>query len=79
MSAMERTAQPTRPQVTVPQVLADALERNPEIAEKFGRLSSSCRREYAEWISGAKRTETQAKRVAAALEMLAQGKSKGKA
>ena len=42
---------------------------------KFYNLSPSGRREYLEWITGAKRAETRARRVAKTLEQLADGKA----
>jgi uncharacterized protein YdeI (YjbR/CyaY-like superfamily) len=39
-------------------------------------MSQSCRREYCEWIAEAKREETRAKRIATALEWIAEGKSR---
>jgi len=39
-------------------------------------FSPSHRREYIEWIAEAKRPETRAKRVATAIEWLAEGKTR---
>ena len=39
-------------------------------------LSPSCRREYVEWITEAKREETRAKRLKIAIEWIAKGKSR---
>ena len=39
-------------------------------------MSPSCRREYSEWIADAKREETRDKRIATALEWIAEGKSR---
>jgi hypothetical protein len=52
------------------------VELPPELAEareEFERLSYTNKREYAEWISGAKREETRQRRAAKAVEMLRAG------
>ena len=59
--------------VDVPPPLAAALERNPEAQAAFGRLSYTHRREYAEWISEAKREDTRARRAEQAVAMLREG------
>jgi uncharacterized protein YdeI (YjbR/CyaY-like superfamily) len=41
----------------------------------FDRLAPSRRYEYLEWITGAKRPETRAKRIAQAADLLAEGKN----
>jgi hypothetical protein len=52
------------------------VELPPELAEareEFERLSYTHKREYAEWIAGAKREETRRRRAAKAVEMLRAG------
>jgi uncharacterized protein YdeI (YjbR/CyaY-like superfamily) len=58
----------------VPESLRHALKENPRAAEHFQRFSPSQRREYIEWVSEAKRPETRARRVATAIEWIAEGK-----
>lgn len=75
------TSMPSRPRVAksaveVPEALAAALRKNKAAAKQFEVMSPSCRREYSEWIAGAKREETRDKRVATALEWIAEGKSR---
>jgi len=60
----------------VPPDLASALRRNRRAAATFQDLSTSRRNEYVEWITDARRDETRAKRLATALEWLADGKSR---
>lgn len=60
--------------IDVPEDLAAALAGDDEGHEAFGRLSYSHQREYVEWITGSKRAETRARRVAQALERLKEGK-----
>ncbi|WP_158820945.1 YdeI/OmpD-associated family protein [Granulicella sp. S156] len=62
--------------VDVPEALTAALKKNKAAAKKFEAMSPSCRREYSEWIAEAKREETRDKRIATALEWIAEGKSR---
>lgn len=68
-SAPRRMADPD-----VPDELATALKKNRKAATTFQAFSPSHRREYVEWIAEAKRADTRAKRVAQAVEWLAEGK-----
>jgi hypothetical protein len=77
----ERTSSFKRPRVAkpeaeVPAVLTAALKKNKTAAANFATMSPSCRREYCAWIADAKREETQLKRVATAIEWIAEGKSR---
>ena len=63
-----------RPAPAVPEELAAALEANPAAKAVFEGFPPSCRREYSDWVGEAKRAETRAKRVAQAVEWMAQGK-----
>lgn len=74
--SIQRVAKPTRTEVEVPEALTTALRANKPAAERFAAMSPSCRREYAEWIADAKRDETRSKRVATALEWIAEGKGR---
>jgi uncharacterized protein YdeI (YjbR/CyaY-like superfamily) len=56
--------------VVLPEDLAAALATDEPAATAFGRLSFSHRREYTEWIAGAKRPETRARRVTETLARL---------
>ena len=58
----------------VPADLAAALRKRPKAKAHFEGLSPSHRNEYVAWITEAKRDETRAKRLATALECLADGK-----
>ena len=60
--------------IEVPEDFAVALAANPAAAQFFDGLAPSHRYEYLEWITGAKRAETRAKRIGQALEWLAEGK-----
>jgi uncharacterized protein YdeI (YjbR/CyaY-like superfamily) len=52
------------------------LKKNRKARSAFEAFSPSHRNEYVEWITEATRDETRAKRLATALEWLAEGKSR---
>ena len=59
---------------TVPQDLRAAINGVPAAKVTFDGFPPSCQREYVEWITEAKRDETRAKRLAQAVEWMAEGK-----
>jgi uncharacterized protein YdeI (YjbR/CyaY-like superfamily) len=63
-----------KPEAKVPKELAAALEKNRKAAAAFAAFPPGQRREYCEWIGEAKREETKAKRLAQAIEWIAEGK-----
>jgi uncharacterized protein YdeI (YjbR/CyaY-like superfamily) len=65
-----------KPNVEVPEALAAALKKNKVAAKKFEAMTMGCKREYCQWIADAKREETGDKRVATALEWIAEGKGR---
>jgi hypothetical protein len=62
--------------VKVPSVLSAALQKNKKARAGFAGLSPSHQREYIEWITEAKTDDTRARRLAQALEWMAEGKSR---
>ncbi len=64
----------SRPEPRVPEDLAAALERSPSAAAVFAGFSPTNRREYVEWLTEAKREATRARRLAQAIEWIAEGK-----
>jgi uncharacterized protein YdeI (YjbR/CyaY-like superfamily) len=58
----------------LPDAFRAALEQHPGAAATFERFSPSARREYVEWIAEARREDTRARRIATAVEWLAEGK-----
>jgi hypothetical protein len=60
--------------VEVPPDLAEALAVDGDAAATFDRLSYSHRKEYVDWIEGAKRLETRRRRVASTMERLRAGR-----
>lgn len=63
-------------EAAVPPELAAALKKNRKAAATWEKFPPGHRREYATWITEAKREETKAKRVAQAVEWLAEGKAR---
>jgi uncharacterized protein YdeI (YjbR/CyaY-like superfamily) len=53
---------------------AAALVNAPKAKAAFDAFPPSCKREYLEWVSEAKREETRHKRIATAVEWLSEGK-----
>jgi uncharacterized protein YdeI (YjbR/CyaY-like superfamily) len=62
--------------LVVPTELTSALKKNKKAAAAFEGFPPSHQREYADWISEAKRDETRKRRVDAAVEWMAEGKSR---
>jgi hypothetical protein len=70
---------PRSPKKPPPQLSAEfvaALRRNKAARETFDNFSSTNQRDYAEWIAEAKTEATRARRLATALEWLAEGKAR---
>lgn len=65
----------SKPPVKVPAHFTRALRSNPRALATFEGLSPGHRREYVEWITGAKQEATRERRMATAIEWLAEGKS----
>lgn len=79
MALTEQGVKPPRskhekPPFVVPQDMQAALDAHPAAAATFGGFPPSAQREYVEWIVEAKRDETRTKRLAQAIEWLAEGK-----
>jgi uncharacterized protein YdeI (YjbR/CyaY-like superfamily) len=60
--------------VAVPDDLRAALGRRPAARAAFEAFSPSHQREYVEWLEDARREETRRRRLATAIEWLAEGK-----
>jgi hypothetical protein len=74
-SAVRKVATP-KPLPEIPADFAAALSSNAAASTTFEHFATSHRREYLEWILGAKRMETRARRISQAIEWLAEGKSR---
>lgn len=74
--AVPRRRPTQRGDVVTPPDLQAELKKHPRARETFEAFSPSHQREYVEWITEAKQEATRARRLAAAIEMLNEGKSK---
>jgi len=63
-------------EIAMPDDFAAALGHRPRAKAVYDGFSPSARREYLEWVVEAKRAETRAKRIAQAVEWLAEGKKR---
>ena len=63
-----------KPALPVPADLAAALRRSKQAAATWADFSPSCRREYIEWITEAKRPETREQRLLTTVEWVSSGK-----
>ena len=72
--SIDRSKKSPKKPVRIPPELTTALKKNKMATKVFGEFSSSCKREYAEWIAEAKRPETRARRVKQSVEWISEGK-----
>src|SRR5262245_593369 len=63
-------------EVEVPPALAQALEGGLEAKARFDALAFTHRKEFATWVAEAKKDETRERRVAQALQMLREGRTR---
>jgi uncharacterized protein YdeI (YjbR/CyaY-like superfamily) len=77
-AGVPRKARPKEPKkpLPVPADLKAALGKSAKARATFEGFSPSHRREYVEWIIEAKGEETRARRLATAIEWMAEGKSR---
>lgn len=71
--AARKTAGP-KLRAAMPEDMASALERNKAAKAAFDAFPPGAQREYMDWIVEAKRAETRQKRLAQAVEWIAEGK-----
>jgi uncharacterized protein YdeI (YjbR/CyaY-like superfamily) len=76
IAARHKVVKAPKPAVETPAEFSSAIARNKKAATVFAAFSQSCKREYVEWIADAKRPETRAKRIATAIEWIAEGKQR---
>ncbi|HEY0131981.1 MAG TPA: YdeI/OmpD-associated family protein [Allosphingosinicella sp.] len=65
-----------KPALETPPELETALSANPAARATFDGFPPGCRREYVEWVAEAKRPETRDRRIAQAVEWMAEGKKR---
>jgi Bacteriocin-protection, YdeI or OmpD-Associated/Domain of unknown function (DUF1905) len=63
-------------EVDMPDALTSALATDPVAQAVFDRLAFTHRKEFARWIAEAKREATRERRVASALQMLKEGRTR---
>jgi uncharacterized protein YdeI (YjbR/CyaY-like superfamily) len=73
---MQKKPTAPKPEAEVPAELTAALKKNKAASTTFTAFSPGCRREYVDWITEAKRPETRDKRVAQAVDWMAEGKQR---
>ena len=73
--ATRKSARPRAP-LEVPGDLLAALDGDRKAKAAFDAFSPSARREYVEWVTEAKREETRQRRIAQAVEWMAEGKQR---
>jgi uncharacterized protein YdeI (YjbR/CyaY-like superfamily) len=73
---MPKRPKAAKADVEVPAGLATALKKNKAASATFAAFSPSCRREYTEWIADAKQEATRERRIAQAVEWMAEGKQR---
>lgn len=67
---------PSNQPIEVPSYFNTQLKKHKKAQTFFDNSSSSCKREYIQWITEAKSEDTRNKRMASALEWLSEGKSR---
>lgn len=70
-----RAERAKKPEAKAPADLAAALKKNARARKHWDAFPPSHRREYIEWITGAKQEATRARRLATCLRQVAEGKS----
>jgi uncharacterized protein YdeI (YjbR/CyaY-like superfamily) len=73
---MTRPKKAAKPAPELPAKLSAALKKNKAAQKVWSDFSPSCQREYTDWITEAKREETKEKRIAQAIEWIAEGKQR---
>jgi uncharacterized protein YdeI (YjbR/CyaY-like superfamily) len=76
ISARRKVVKPSTPALETPPEFTLALKKDKKASAAFAAFSPSCKREYIDWIADAKRTETREKRIATAVEWIAEGKQR---
>jgi uncharacterized protein YdeI (YjbR/CyaY-like superfamily) len=76
IAARNRVVKPAKTAIETPTEFAAALKKDKKAAVAFAAFSPSCKKEYIEWIADAKRPETRDKRIATAVEWIAEGKQR---
>jgi len=76
IAARHKVVKAPKPAVEAPSEFTTALKKDKKAAAAFAAFSPSCKREYIDWIADARRPETREKRIASAVEWIAEGKQR---
>ncbi len=76
IEARNKVVKAQKPALETPAEFTAALKKDKKAASIFAAFSPSCKREYVEWVADAKRPETRDKRIATAIEWIAEGKQR---
>ena len=76
IASRNRVVKAPKPPLEMPPQFASALRKDKKAFAAFETFSPSCKREYIEWIAEAKRDETRLKRIATAVEWIAEGRKR---
>jgi uncharacterized protein YdeI (YjbR/CyaY-like superfamily) len=71
-----RVVKAPKPTLEAPPEFTAALKKSKAATTAYAAFSPSCKREYIEWIAGAKRPETRDRRITQAIEWIAEGKQR---
>jgi len=75
-AAPPRSRKASKPAPATPDDLAAALNKNRRAVATYAAFSASCKREYVEWITEAKRAQTRENRITQVVEWMAEGKQR---
>jgi uncharacterized protein YdeI (YjbR/CyaY-like superfamily) len=76
VAARRRVVKAPKPALETPPEFAAALKKSKPASTAYAAFSSSCQREYIEWIASAKRPETRDNRIAQAIAWIGEGKQR---
>src|ERR1035437_3202970 len=76
ITVARRVVKAPKAAVETPAEFVAALGKKGGAGKVFEAFSPSCKREYVEWIADAKRPETRDRRIAQAVEWIAEGKQR---
>lgn len=76
IKAPGRTQPKKKEPIAVPEYFSAALKKNAKARKTFEDFAPSKRREYLEWVTGAKREETRHERLATSIKWMGEGKTR---
>jgi len=71
---VKRVAKAPKPPLKAPAYMLSAIKKNKKAQATFDAFSPSCKRDYIEWITGAKAEATRDRRLETAVQWMAEGK-----